>query len=68
MNGIKKFIYILISALALTLTLSGCEQAVDQVLEDALQAGIDAVEQTDEYAPEAENGVTVALGENLNEL
>lgn len=66
MNGIKKFIYILISALALTFTLSGCEQAVDQVLEDALQAGIDAVEQTDEYAPEAENDSTYAVSSGGN--
>lgn len=66
MNGIKKFIYILICSLALTLTLSGCEQAVDQVLEDALQAGIDAVEQTDEYAPEAENDSTYAVSSGGN--
>ena len=67
MNGIKKFIYILICALALTFTLSGCEQAVDEALEDALQAGIDAVEQTENsFAPEAENDSTHAVSSGGN--
>ena len=61
MNGIKKFISLLVCALALTLTLSGCEQAVNQALLDALDSSFDALEQTDEYAPESENDSTYAV-------